>query len=86
MNTLEGCLRCWWTIIPFNSRDKLESRFKSLIHILERFTRVWEIVKSGLKEHFQIIQKLAKGIGEIPVAKVVDFQPLIEVRRELGLR
>jgi len=41
---------------------------------------------AGLKEHFQIIQRLDKGIGEIPLAKVVDFQPLIEVRRELGTR
>jgi NitT/TauT family transport system substrate-binding protein len=42
--------------------------------------------EAGLKEHFQIIQKLEKGIGEIPMAKVVDFQPLSEVRRELALR
>ncbi len=42
--------------------------------------------EAGLKEHFQIIQKLDKGIGEIAISKVVDFQPLIEVRRELGLR
>ena len=41
---------------------------------------------AGLKEHFQIIQKLEKGIGEIPLSRVVDFQPLMEVRRELGLR
>lgn len=42
--------------------------------------------EAGLKEHFQIIQKLDKGIGEIAPSKVVDFQPLLEVRRELGLR
>jgi NitT/TauT family transport system substrate-binding protein len=42
--------------------------------------------EAGLKEHFKIIQKLEKGIGDIPMSKVVDFQPLIEVRRELGLR
>jgi len=42
--------------------------------------------EAGLKEHFQIIRKLDKGIGEIPSAKVLDFQPLIEVRRELGMR
>ena len=41
---------------------------------------------SGLKEHFQIIQKLQKGIGEISIPKVVDFQPLIAVRRELGMK
>lgn len=41
---------------------------------------------AGLKEHFQIIQKLDKGVGEIVTSKVVDFQPLLEVRRELGLR
>ncbi|MBM4262413.1 MAG: ABC transporter substrate-binding protein [Deltaproteobacteria bacterium] len=41
---------------------------------------------AGLKEHFQIIQRLDKGIGEIPIPKVVDFQPLNEARRELGLR
>ncbi len=40
----------------------------------------------GLKEHFQIIRKLDKGIGDIPIARVVDFQPLIEARRELGLK
>jgi NitT/TauT family transport system substrate-binding protein len=42
--------------------------------------------EAGLKEHFKIIQKLEKGIGDIPMSKVVDFQPLIEVRRELSLR
>jgi hypothetical protein len=41
---------------------------------------------AGLKEHFQIIQKLEKGIGEIPVSRVVDFQILMEARRALGLR
>jgi len=41
---------------------------------------------AGLKEHFAIIQRLEKGIGDIPIAKVVDFQPLIEVRRELGIK
>jgi NitT/TauT family transport system substrate-binding protein len=40
--------------------------------------------EAGLKEHFKIIQKLEKGIGETPISKVVDFQPLIEVRRELA--
>jgi len=42
--------------------------------------------EAGLKEHFQIIQKLDKGIGEIAPSKVVDFQPLLEARRELKLR
>jgi len=42
--------------------------------------------ESGLKVHFQIIQKQEKGIGEITVSKVVDFGPLEEARRELGMK
>ena len=30
--------------------------------------------------------KTGNGIGEIPISKVMDFQPLIEVRQELALR
>lgn len=42
--------------------------------------------EAGLKQHFQIIRGLDKGIGDIPNARVVDFQPLIEVQRELGIK
>jgi len=42
--------------------------------------------EAGLKQHFQIIRGLEKGIGDIPNARVVDFQPLIEVQRELGIK
>jgi ABC-type nitrate/sulfonate/bicarbonate transport system substrate-binding protein len=42
--------------------------------------------ETGLKQHFQIIRNLEKGLGDISIAKVVDFQLLIEVRRELGTK
>ena len=38
---------------------------------------------SGIKFHLQQIQKLDKGVGDIPLNKVVDFRLLEEIRREM---
>ena len=42
------------------------------------------IGEKQLKVHFDIIRRLEKNIGEIPVEKVVDFRLLKEVREELS--
>jgi NitT/TauT family transport system substrate-binding protein len=39
--------------------------------------------ETGLKFHVQQIQKIEKGIGDIPLNKIVDFRLLEEVRREM---
>ena len=38
--------------------------------------------EAGLKVHAQLIQKIEKGIGEIPLNKMVDFRLVEEIRRE----
>jgi ABC-type nitrate/sulfonate/bicarbonate transport system substrate-binding protein len=40
--------------------------------------------EAGLKVHAQIIQSSEKGLGDIPLAKMVDFRLIQEIRRELG--
>jgi len=40
------------------------------------------IGEKQLKIHFDLIRKVEKNIGEIPVDKVVDFRLLREVRKE----
>jgi NitT/TauT family transport system substrate-binding protein len=42
------------------------------------------IGEKQLSIHFDLIRRTEKGIGEIPVDKVVDFRLLREVRRELS--
>ncbi len=42
------------------------------------------IGEKQLKIHFDLIRKVEKNIGEIPVEKVVDFRLLREVRKELS--
>ncbi len=37
---------------------------------------------AGLRVHAQLIQKSEKGLGEIPLGKMVDFSILDEIRRE----
>jgi hypothetical protein len=39
--------------------------------------------ETGLKVHIKMIQSAEKGIGEIPLNKIVDFRILEEVRREV---
>jgi len=42
------------------------------------------IGEKQLKIHFDLIRRVEKNIGEIPVSKVVDFTLLREVKREVG--
>src|SRR4026208_2122243 len=42
------------------------------------------IGEKQLKIHFDLIRRVEKNIGEIPVSKVVDFTLLREVKREAG--
>ena len=42
------------------------------------------IGEKQLKIHFDLIRKVEKNIGEIPVDKVVDFRLLREVRKEIA--
>jgi NitT/TauT family transport system substrate-binding protein len=44
------------------------------------------IGEKQLKIHFDLIRRVEKNIGEIPVSKVVDFTLLRDVKRELGGR
>jgi len=44
------------------------------------------IGEKQLKIHFDLIRRVEKNIGEIPVSKVVDFTLLRDVKRELGVR
>jgi NitT/TauT family transport system substrate-binding protein len=39
--------------------------------------------KAGLRVHAGLIQKSEKGLGEIPLSKMVDFRILEEIRREV---
>ena len=38
--------------------------------------------EAGLRVHAQLIQKMEKGIGDIPLNKMVDFRLIEEIRRE----
>ena len=42
------------------------------------------IGEKQLKIHFDLIRRIEKNIGEIPVNKVVDFSLLREVRKEIA--
>jgi hypothetical protein len=42
------------------------------------------IGEAQLKIHFDLIRRVEKNIGDIPVDKVVDFRLLREVRREIS--
>ncbi len=42
------------------------------------------IGEKQLKIHFELIRRMEKNIGEIPVDKVVDFRLLRDVKREAG--
>jgi NitT/TauT family transport system substrate-binding protein len=40
--------------------------------------------EAGLKFHLQHMQKMDKGIVDVPLSKVTDFRLLEEIRREMG--
>jgi NitT/TauT family transport system substrate-binding protein len=58
-------------------RDVAQESYNSIAKALSSDGTASE---AGLNVHFQLIQKMEQGLGTIPMAKVVDFKPLEEVR------
>ncbi len=66
-----------WKVEPLVARESYASILKSL-------SKDGTASEAGLKVHAQIIQSVEKGIGEIPLSKMVDFRVVEEIRREFG--
>lgn len=66
-----------WRLEPSVARDSYAS-------IMTAISKDGGASQAGLKVHLQLIRELEKGMGEIPLEKVIDFRPLEEVRRKLG--
>ena len=56
---------------------------ESYASLARSFSRDGATSDAGLKVHVSQIQRADKTLGEIPLAKIVDFRPLEEVRREM---
>jgi NitT/TauT family transport system substrate-binding protein len=56
---------------------------ESYASLAKSFSRDGTASAAGIKFHLQQIQKLDKGVGDIPLNKVVDFRLLEEIRREM---
>jgi NitT/TauT family transport system substrate-binding protein len=56
---------------------------ESYASLARSFSRDGAASDAGLKFHVQHIQRMEKGLGDIPLNKIVDFRPLEEVRREM---
>lgn len=65
-----------WKVDNAAARESYASLAKS-------FSRHGTASDAGIKFHLQQIQKLDKGVGDIPLNKVVDFRLLEEIRREM---
>jgi NitT/TauT family transport system substrate-binding protein len=65
-----------WKLDPAMARD-------SYVSIMKAATKDGASSETGLKVHIKMIQSAEKGIGEIPLNKIVDFRILEEVRREV---
>ena len=65
-----------WKVDNAAARESYASLAKS-------FSRDGTASDAGIKFHLQQIQKLDKGVGDIPLNKVVDFRLLEEIRREM---
>ena len=65
-----------WKLDPAMARD-------SYLSIMKAASRDGASSDAGLKVHIKLIQDSDKGIGNIPLNKVVDFRILEEVRREI---
>ena len=55
---------------------------ESYASLLKSFSRDGAASDTGLKFHIQQIQRAEKGIGDVPLNKIVDFRLLDEIRRE----
>jgi NitT/TauT family transport system substrate-binding protein len=56
---------------------------ESYASVARSFSKDGASSDAGLKVHVSQIQRADKTLGEIPLAKIVDFRPLEEVRREM---
>ena len=56
---------------------------ESYASLVKSFSHSGTASDVGIKFHLQQIQKLDKGVGDIPLNKVVDFRLLEEIRREM---
>jgi NitT/TauT family transport system substrate-binding protein len=56
---------------------------ESYASVAKSFSKDGASSDAGLKVHVSQIQRADKTLGEIPLAKIVDFRPLEEVRREM---
>ena len=56
---------------------------ESYASVAKSFSKDGASSDAGLKVHVSQIQRTDKTLGEIPLAKIVDFRPLEEVRREM---
>jgi ABC-type nitrate/sulfonate/bicarbonate transport system substrate-binding protein len=65
-----------WRVDPSTAKETYASLAKS-------FSKDGASSDAGLKIHLNQIERTDKTIGEIPLAKVADFRPLEEVRREM---
>jgi len=65
-----------WKVDNVVARESYTSLAKS-------FSRDGTANAAGIKFHLQQIQKMDKGVGDIPLNKVVDFTLLEEIRREM---
>jgi NitT/TauT family transport system substrate-binding protein len=65
-----------WRVDPSTAKESYASLAKS-------FSRDGASSTAGLKIHLTQIQRADKTVGEIPLAKIVDFRLLEDVRREM---
>jgi NitT/TauT family transport system substrate-binding protein len=65
-----------WKVDNSVARESYGSLAKS-------FSRDGAASEAGLRFHTQHIQRVEKGVGDIPLNKIVDFRPLEEIRREM---
>ena len=66
-----------WKVDSAVARESYASLAKS-------FSKDGTASEAGLKFHVQHIQRMDKGIGDIPLSKISDFRLLEEIRRETG--
>jgi NitT/TauT family transport system substrate-binding protein len=66
-----------WKVDSAVARESYASLAKS-------FSKDGIASEAGLKFHVQQMQKMEKGIADVPLSKVTDFRLLEEIRREMG--
>lgn len=55
---------------------------ESYVSLAKSFSRVGTASEAGLLFHTRHIQKVEKGVGDIPLNRIVDFRLIEEIRRE----